>query len=50
LLKFSLTNRPQPFAFRGKITWNGAKGFGLKFKNISVLQNEILNSFIVQKE
>lgn len=50
LLKFSLPNHPRPFAFRGKIAWNSAKGFGLKFENVSVLQNDILKSFIAHKE
>ncbi|CAB1057338.1 hypothetical protein D1BOALGB6SA_2077 [Olavius sp. associated proteobacterium Delta 1] len=50
LLKFTLPNHPQPLAFRGKIAWNGAKGFGLKFENVSVLQGDILKSFIAQNE
>ncbi len=50
LLKFTLPNHPQPFAFRGKIAWNSAKGFGLKFEDVSVLQGDILKSFIAQKE
>ena len=50
LLKFSLPNHPEPFAFRGKIVWNSAKGFGLKFENVSVLQGDKLKSFIAQKE
>ncbi len=50
LLKFSLPDHPQPFAFRGKIVWNSAKGFGLKFENVSDLQRDILNSFIAQNE
>jgi len=50
LLKFSITDHPQPFSVKGKIAWNSAKGFGLKFENISVLQGESLNSFIAQKE
>jgi Tfp pilus assembly protein PilZ len=50
LLKFSLPDHPQPFAFRGKIVWNSAKGFGLKFENVSDLQSDILKSFIAQNE
>jgi Tfp pilus assembly protein PilZ len=50
LLKFSLPDHPQSFSFKGKIAWNNAKGFGLKFENISVLQGESLDSFIAQKE
>ena len=46
----SLPNHPQPFAFRGKIVWNSAKGFGLKFENVSDLQLNILKSFIAQDE
>ena len=50
LLKFSLPDHPQPFAFRGKIVWNSAKGFGLQFENVSDLQRDILKSFIAQNE
>ncbi len=50
LLKFSLPDHPQPFVFRGKIVWNSAKGFGLKFENVSALQRDILKSFIAQNE
>jgi len=50
LLKFTLPDHPQPFAFRGKIVWNSAKGFGLKFDNVSDLQSDILKSFIEQNE
>ncbi len=50
LLKFSLPDQPQSFTFKGKIAWNNAKGFGLKFENVSVLQGESLSSFISQKE
>jgi hypothetical protein len=50
LLKFSLPDHPQPFAFRGKIVWKSAKGFGLKFENVSDLQNDLLKSFIAQNE
>lgn len=50
LLKFSLPDHPQPFTFRGKIAWNTAKGFGLKFENVSDLQRNLLKSFIAQNE
>ena len=50
MLKFTLPDHLQPFSFRGKIAWKSAKGFGVKFENISVLQGDILNSFITQKE
>ena len=50
LLTFSLLNHPQPFTFTGKIAWSSAKGFGVKFENISVLQSDILKSYIVQKD
>jgi Tfp pilus assembly protein PilZ len=50
LLNFSLPNHPQPFSFSGKVAWSSAKGFGVKFENISVLQGDILKSFIEQKE
>jgi Tfp pilus assembly protein PilZ len=50
LLKFSLPNHPQPFTFGGKIAWSSARGFGVKFENISALHSDILKSFIEQKE
>jgi len=50
MLYFTLPDHPQPFAFRGKIAWKSAKGFGVKFENISGLQVDMLNSFIRQKE
>ena len=50
LLKFSLPNHPQPFTFNGKIAWKSRKGFGVKFENISVLQGDIIKSFIAQKD
>jgi len=50
LLKFSLPNHPQPFTFNGTIAWSSAKGFGVKFDNVSVLHGDILKSFIEQKE
>ena len=50
LLKFSLPNHPQPFMFTGKIAWSSPKGFGVKFENVSPLQNNILKSFVEQKE
>ena len=50
LLKFSLPNRPQPVTFAGKIVWNTAKGFGVKFDKISVLQSDLLKFFVEQKE
>ena len=50
LLKFSLPNHTQPITFAGNIVWSTARGFGVKFENVSVLQNEMLKSFIDQKE
>ena len=50
LLNFTLPNHPQPFTFNGKIAWKSAKGFGVKFENVSVLQGDVLKSFIEQKE
>lgn len=49
-LKFSLPNHNQPFIFKGKIAWSSAKGFGVKFENISVRQGDILKSFIEENE
>jgi Tfp pilus assembly protein PilZ len=49
-LKFSLPNHPQPFNFKGKIAWSSAKGFGVKFVNVSARQGDILKSFIEQNE
>jgi Tfp pilus assembly protein PilZ len=50
LLKFSLPNHSEPFTFSGKIAWSSAKGFGVKFENISAIQADVLKSFIEQKE
>ena len=50
LLKFSLPNRPRPIAFAGKIVWSTAKGFGVKFDKVSVLQSDMLKSFVEQNE
>jgi len=50
LLKFSLPDHTQPFIFNGKIAWSSAKGFGVKFENVNVIQGDILKSFIDQKE
>ena len=50
LLKFSLPNRPQPITFAGKIVWSTARGFGIKFDKVSVLQSDMLKSFVEQKE
>lgn len=50
MLEFTLPDHPRPFSFRGKIAWKSAKGFGVKFENISALQSDILNSLIMQKE
>ncbi len=49
-LRFSLPNHPQPFTFSGKIAWSSAKGFGVKFENVSVVHGDILKYFIEQKE
>ena len=50
LLKFSLPNRPQPFAFSGKIAWSSPKGFGVKFDNVTPDQADVLKSFIDQND
>ena len=50
LLKFCFPNHSQPVTFVGKIVWSTAKGFGVKFDIISVLQSNMLKSFIEQKE
>jgi Tfp pilus assembly protein PilZ len=50
VLKFTLPNRPQPITFAGKIVWSTARGFGVKFEKVSVLQSEMLKSFVEQKE
>ena len=49
-LRFSLPNHPQPFTFSGKIAWSSAKGFGVKFENVSAVHGDILKYFIEQKE
>ncbi len=50
LLKFSLPGRPQPITFAGKIVWSTARGFGVKFDKISMLQSDMLKAFVEQKE
>lgn len=50
LLEFSMPNRPQPITFAGKIVWSTARGFGVKFDKVSVLQSDMLKSFVEQKE
>ena len=50
LLKFSLPNCPQPITFAGQIIWSSARGFGVKFDNVSELQGDIIKSFVEQKE
>jgi uncharacterized protein (TIGR02266 family) len=49
-LNFSLPNYSQPFTFNGKVAWKSNKGFGVKFENVSILQTDILKSFIEQKD
>lgn len=50
LIEFSLPSRPQPITFAGKIVWSTTRGFGVKFDKFSVLQSNMLKSFIEQKE
>ena len=50
LLKFSLPNRPEPFAFSGKIAWSGPRGFGVKFDSVNPVQADVLKAFIEQNE
>jgi Tfp pilus assembly protein PilZ len=49
LMKFSLPDRPQPFTFAGKIAWSSARGFGVKFDKVSMVQGDILKSFVERK-
>ncbi len=50
LLKFVLPNQSQPITFAGNIVWSTARGFGVKFDKVSLLQSNMLKSFIGQKE
>ncbi len=50
LLKFSLPNHSKPFTLKGKVAWSSTKGFGVKFKDMSVHQGEILKTFVDQNE
>jgi len=50
LLKFSLPNRSQPFTLSGKIAWSSPKGFGVKFDEITPIQEDMFKSFIGQKD
>lgn len=50
LLKFSLPNRSQPFTLSGKVAWSSSKGFGVKFDDVTPLQEDLLKSFIGQND
>ena len=50
ILKFFLPNTPQPFALNAKIAWSGPRGFGVKFDALPSGQEEMLKSFVDQKD
>ena len=50
LLKFSLANHSKPFTLKGEVAWSSARGFGVKFKDMSAPQGEILKTFIDQNQ
>lgn len=50
LLKFSLPNHSKPFTLKGEVAWSSPRGFGVKFKDMSAQQEEILKRFVDQNE
>jgi uncharacterized protein (TIGR02266 family) len=50
MLKFSLPSHTKPFTLRGKVAWSSPRGFGVKFREMSPQQGEILKTFVDQNE
>ena len=50
MLKFSLPNHSKPFTLKGKVAWSSPRGFGVKFRDMSSQQGEILKTFVDQNE
>jgi Tfp pilus assembly protein PilZ len=46
LLKFSLPNHAKSFTLNGIVAWNSPRGFGVKFKDMSSQQGELLKAFV----
>jgi len=49
-LNFTLPNHPESFKINGTIAWGSPRGFGVKFDQIPMSQEEILRSYVEQKE
>jgi Tfp pilus assembly protein PilZ len=46
MLSFHLPNQSEPFTLAGTIAWNGAKGFGLSFDQVSAQQHGQIKNFV----
>ncbi len=49
-LTFKLPCYQQPLKLEASVAWIGHRGIGIKFKHLSPYQEEIMQSFIAQKE
>jgi Tfp pilus assembly protein PilZ len=50
ILTFKLPNYQQPLKLDAAVAWIGNKGIGIKFKDLSPYQEEIIQSFIEKEE
>lgn len=50
VLNFTLPNYQQPLKLDSSVAWIGHRGIGVKFKNLSPYQEEIIHSFIEKEE
>lgn len=50
VMTFKLPNYQQPMKLDATVAWIGNKGIGVKFKNLSPYQEEIIQAFIEQEE
>jgi len=48
-LAFSLPNNPGQLTITGEILWNGKSGIGLRFKELSRKQIDLIAAFMVEK-
>lgn len=48
-LAFSLPNNPGRLTMTGEILWNGKSGIGLRFKELSRKQIDLISAFMVEK-
>jgi Tfp pilus assembly protein PilZ len=50
ILNFTLPNYQQPLKLDSSVAWIGHRGIGVKFKNLSPYQEEIIHSYIEKEE